>query len=123
MMHRRLCSSRVAVMYARSIGSVRGDCVPNLFEGRQPEPNRPILPGRIDAIHAEPQGRAVATLREFDGLARDSFGLAFQEGFGRHRDAMASAFWFSGIAALKRLSSRIARVFTMVRVHVLFLYA
>src|SRR5215207_9680086 len=60
-------------------GSVRGDRVPNLFEGRQPEPNRPILPRRIDAIHAEPQRRPVTQLREFDGLARDGFCLAFQK--------------------------------------------
>jgi hypothetical protein len=60
-------------------------------EGRQPEPHRPILPGRIDAIHTEPQSRAVALLCEFNGLAGDGLGFTFHQGLGGHGNAMASA--------------------------------
>ena len=53
--------------------------------------HRSIFPRRIDAIHAEPQGRAVAGLRKFDRFARDGFGLALKQDLGRHGDAMTGA--------------------------------
>src|SRR5829696_6845559 len=78
------------------------DSILNLVEGRQPEPHRPILPRRIDAIHAEPQSRAVAPLCEFNGLAGDGLGFAFHQGLGGHGSAMASAFRLA--AGVSRLS-------------------
>src|SRR5215208_7148636 len=68
------------------------DSILNLVEGRQAEPHRTIPPGRIDAIHTEPQSRAVALLCEFNGLAGDGLGFAFHQGLGGHGNAMARAF-------------------------------
>src|SRR5829696_6164761 len=80
------------------------DSILNLVEGRQPEPHRPLPPRRIDAIHAEPQSRAVAPLCEFNGLAGDGLGFAFHQGLGGHGNAMASAFRLAvGISRLSFL--------------------
>src|SRR5829696_6618417 len=81
------------------------DSILNLVEGRQPEAHRTILPGRIDAVHAQPQSRTVALLCEFNGLAGDGLGFAFHQGLGGHGNAVASAFrlaaGISGLSFLK----------------------
>src|SRR5215204_2870783 len=77
------------------------DSILNLVEGRQPEPHRTIPPGRIDAIHTEPQSRAVALLCEFNGLAGDGLGFTFHQGLGGHGNAVTRAF---------RLAARISRL-------------
>src|SRR4051812_28611734 len=73
----------------------------DLFDGGQLEPHRAVLPRRIDAIHTESQGRAVACLRELYRLASDGLGLAFHKCFGRDGDAVPSPLRLAfGIARL-----------------------
>src|SRR5829696_7031221 len=77
------------------------DSILNLVEGRQPEPHQTIPPGRKDAIHAEPQSRAVAPLCELNDLAGDGLGFTFHQGLGGHGNAVTRAF---------RLAARISRL-------------
>src|SRR5829696_8506084 len=95
-----------------------GHSILNLVEGRQPEPHRTIPPGRIDAIHAEPQSRAVALLCEFNDLAGDCLGFPFHQRFGRNSDAVTSPLWLAvGISRLSFLKGHyLSNTFAIIEV-------